>query len=129
MQNCPCRTAADIKKAYEFFSASNHDFQISVCRLEGNAWWEMKVDKKTSAPKPLFPEAFERRSQDLDTLYVPTGAVWIAKAGHLKQEKTFYGPQYKVFAMDRENAVDIDTENDLRIAKAVFQMRGGQRVF
>ena len=32
----------------------------------------MRIDK-SGAPKPLFEKALETRSQDLDTLYCPSG--------------------------------------------------------
>lgn len=124
MPNCPCRTADDIVNSYNNFLNSSADFQISVFRFGWmNPWWAVELDKKTMRPKPLFPEALKKRSQDLEDLYCPTGAVWIAEAERLKEQKVFYGEGHAVFPLDWRNSVDIDDIDDLRMAEAVFSLR------
>jgi N-acylneuraminate cytidylyltransferase len=124
MPNCPCRTAADIRNAYAQFRATKAKFQISVFPFGWmNPWWAMMVDAKGQRSKPLFPAALKKRSQDLEKLYCPTGAVWIADAKALVAEHTFYGHGYRVFAMDWQAALDIDDIHDFRMAEAVFKMR------
>lgn len=126
MPNCPCRTAEDIKRAFLSFTSARTDFQISVFKYGWmNPWWAMKVDKE-SRTVPLFPEALKRRSQDLDPLYCPTGAIWIAKTEALRAAGTFYGPGYRVHELPWESAVDIDEEDDLRMAEVIMTMRKAQ---
>lgn len=128
MPNCPCRTAEDIVKSYEAFSTSGANFQISVFPFGWmNPWWAMKVDKEKRTSMPVFPEALRQRSQDLEKLFCPTGAIWIAKTEALKNTGTFYGPNYKVFALDWQSAVDIDEDDDLRMAEAVLYLRDAQQ--
>ena len=120
MPNCPCRTAQDIRNAYKQFLSSGKNFQISVFPFGWmNPWWAMRLSGGRK-PAPLFPAAYKKRSQDLERLYCPTGALWIAKAEALKKEKTFYGKGYAVFPMDWRHALDIDDEHDLDMAKAVM---------
>lgn len=127
MPNCPCRSASDIKEAYDNFVSSKADFQISVFKFGWmNPWWAMKIDGENRQPQPLFPEALKKRSQDLDELFCPTGAVWVAKAEALKREKTFYGTGYKVFPMNWQSAVDIDEADDFKMAEAIFHLRTRQ---
>ena len=121
MPNCPCRTADDIVNSYDNFLDSSADFQISMFRFGWmNPWWAMKLDEETMRPEALFPEALKKRSQDLEELYCPTGAIWIAESEGLKRQKTFYGDGYKVFPMEWQKAVDIDDMNDLRMAESVM---------
>jgi N-acylneuraminate cytidylyltransferase len=123
MPNCPCRTADDIVNSYDNFLNSSADFQISVFRFGWmNPWWAMILDGKTMKPKPLFSEALKSRSQDLEELYCPTGAVWIAEAEGLKKQKTFYGEGYAVFPLNWRNSVDIDDMDDLRMAEVIKSM-------
>lgn len=63
----------------------------------------------------------ERRSQDLGTLYCPTGAIWIAHTRALKESGTFYGPDYRMHPLSWESAVDIDDAADVRLALALAQ--------
>jgi N-acylneuraminate cytidylyltransferase len=126
MPNCPRRTADDIIDSYDNFLNSGADFQISVFRFGWmNPWWAMKLDEKTMRPIPIFPEAWKKRSQDMEKLYCPTGAVWIAEAKGLKEKRTFYGDGYKVFPLDWQNAVDIDDMDDLRMAE-VLMLQGNK---
>lgn len=128
MPNCPCRTADDIVNSYDNFLNSSAGFQISVFRFGWmNPWWAMGLDDKTMRPKPLFPEALKKRSQDLGELYCPTGAVWIAEAEGLKEQKTFYGEGYAVFPLDWRNSVDIDDMDDLRMAEMLFYLRSSEK--
>lgn len=120
MPNCPCRTAQDMIAAYKQFVYSKANFQISVFPFGWmNPWWAMRI-KQEYKPLPLFPQAYKKRSQDLERLYCPTGAIWIARAKALQKEKTFYGKGYTVFAMDWRHALDIDDEGDLQMAEIVL---------
>lgn len=124
MANCPCRTVSDIVGSYENFVTSGTDFQISVFKFGWmNPWWAMKIEEGSMKPEPIFPDALKKRSQDLESLYCPTGAIWIAKADALKREKTFYGTGYKVYPISWQSAVDIDEIEDLEMAEAVFRLR------
>lgn len=124
MPNCPCRDAKDIRSAYKLFSFSRSKFQISVFPFGWmNPWWAMRLDGH-GRPQRLFPKAYTKRSQDLDKLYCPTGAVWIANTDALRQQRTFYGKGFSVFVMDWRHALDIDDKDDLQMAKIVLELSG-----
>ena len=128
MANCPCRTHLTIRNAYQNFLETDAEFQISVFKFGWmNPWWAMKLEKGASdfsgRPIPLFPEALKKRSQDLDELYCPTGAVWMAKVDAFRRDKTFYGDRYQIYPIDWKDAVDIDTVEDFEMAEAVLELR------
>lgn len=127
MPNCPCRTASDIINSYKNFLFSRVDFQISVFRFGWmNPWWAMKLKRESMEPEPLFPKALKERSQDLDQLFCPTGAIWIAKSSLLKKQKTFYGKDYRVFPINWQSAIDIDDMDDFEMAEAILYFRDRQ---
>lgn len=121
MANCPLRDSGDIIDAYNNFNKQKADFQIS-CFKYGfmNPWWAATLDDKGHAEK-IFPEEADgiKRSQDLPKLYCPTGAIWIAKSTALKQAGTFYGKNYIMHPMPWDKAVDIDDNDDLKLALAL----------
>lgn len=118
MATCPLRTSEDIKAACENYYNSNHHFQISVCRYEYlNPWWA--VQECGGKPVFMYPKAIKMRSQDLPDLYCPVGAIWIADIPALFKERTFYGKRLGIYPIKFEHSVDIDTYNDLRLAKAI----------
>ena len=126
MPNCPLRTSGDVLKAIEAFFEKSSNFQISVFRYGWmNPWWALKIDQN-GLPKPVFKEAIESRSQDLEKLYCPTGAIWIANREALIKAGTFYGQDYRVFEMSCLSAIDIDDYDDLAMAECFADIKLGQ---
>jgi CMP-N-acetylneuraminic acid synthetase len=127
MANIPLRTADDIRSAYDYFLAGSAPAQIS-CFASGwmNPLWSVTLDAE-GVPTHLFPDASKKRSQDLPTIYSPTGAIWIARTKALLATRTFYCPGHRFFSMSWQSAVDIDDEEDLAMAKAVFNMREAEK--
>ena len=121
MANCPLRTEEDILAAWNYFRQYNLNFQISCFRYGWmNPWWAVRLNDDF-VPSKLFPDTGEKRSQDLDVLYCPTGAIWIANCKKLCESGTFYGLGYRMFPMDWKRAVDIDNYDDLEFAKILYE--------
>lgn len=123
MPNCPLRGADDISGAVARFRSSGAPFLVSCCRYGWmNPWWAHRLDG-SGKPEPLFKDALTRRSQELEALYFPTGAVWIADAPALMASRTFYGPGHIFHPIDWVSGVDIDDEADLAMAHSLRLMR------
>lgn len=127
MPNCPLRNADHIRQAVDNFVQQNIEYQISCFRFGWmNPWWAVTLDEN-QVPTKLFPEAMNKRSQDLEHLYCPTGAIWIAKRDSLLGASTFYGPDHRFFPMDWVGAVDIDDMDDYRMASALARMNNEEK--
>lgn len=124
MANCPLREVGEIQRAWEHFITTGANFQLS-CFEYGfmNPWWAHTINDEWH-PTPLFREALTQRSQDLPKLYCPTGAIWIARVDALRASGTFYGPDHRFYSISWQAALDIDTEDDLLLASAVFSTQG-----
>ena len=121
MANCPLRTAEGIVSAVEYFEAGGTDFQDS-CFDYGwmNPWWAHTITDEGVA-KPVFDMNLRTmRSQDQPKLYCPTGAIWIAKVPRLLQTQTFYGDDYRFYPMKWQQALDIDSYEDLAMIKVLM---------
>ena len=128
MPNCPLRDAEDITRSVQNFIKQGIDSQISSFRFGWmNPWWSAKLNAQ-GKPNYLFPEALNARSQDLQPLYCPSGAIWIANASVLKFEKTFYGPNHIFHELGWMSAMDIDDTEDLEMAKACFLVKNKEKV-
>ena len=122
MANCPLRGGDDIVAALDEFLRNDSDFLISAFKFGWmNPWWAAKLDH-FNRPIQVHPEALGCRSQDLEKLYCPTGAIWIASGAALKKTKVFYGEGHVFFPVSWVSAVDIDDYDDLKMAKALFLM-------
>lgn len=119
LPTCPLRSAAHVQASLAAFSAGNSDFLLS-CTDYGplNPWWAISI-AADGTPRPLHPEAMTSRSQDLETVYCPSGAIWIARVPALLAARSFYGPGHRFWPMDWRAAIDIDTPDDLALARAL----------
>lgn len=122
MPNCPIRSHKEILLSYKNFISNNYDFQISCFKFGYmNPWWALK--KHNENYDFLFPDTIKKRSQDLEDLYCPTGAIWIAKTKELIKTKSFYSKPLNFFPINWKAALDIDNYDDLEMAKSVFLMK------
>jgi len=123
MPNCPLRESSHIQESHEHFISHNDAFQLSCFKFGWtNPWWAMTLDNK-GRPSPLHPGALNQRSQDLEKLYCPSGAIWIANIAALRQSGTFYGPAHRFHPLDWKAAIDIDDREDMEMAEALYHMR------
>jgi CMP-N-acetylneuraminic acid synthetase len=122
MPNCPLRKDKDIIEAYRHYLSKKLSFQISCFKYGWmNPWWAVKLNNDLK-PDPIFKKSLSSRSQDLEQLYCPTGAIWIAKKNELLRSKTFYGENHSYLPLDWKTGIDIDDMEDLEMAKAVYLM-------
>lgn len=123
MANCPLRDHEHILDAVSSFEKSGAKYQISCFRYGWmNPWWAARLGENSS-PQYLFTEAIAKRSQDLDPLFCPTGAIWVADRSSLLEATTFYGPKHRFHPMAWEGAIDIDDYEDLKMARSLVAMR------
>jgi N-acylneuraminate cytidylyltransferase len=117
--NCPLRGAREIAGAMQRFEESGAPFLLSCFRFGWmNPWWAHTIDAQ-GRPSALFGEHIRSRSQDLEALYCPSGAIWIADVAALRSARTFYGPGHIFHPIDWKAAVDIDDADDLEMARAI----------
>lgn len=123
MPNCPLRNAEDIRKAISDFDEGNREFQISCFRYGWmNPWWAATLNED-GQPTPLYPEGYEKRSQDLPELYCPTGAIWLANVERLLETRDFYGDGHCFCELPWQSALDIDDMNDWQMAEAFMNAK------
>ena len=118
LPTCPLRTFQDVRDAYKHFEKSSSSAQISVTDY---GWQQPKWAVDLNA-LPVFQNEFGR-SQDLPELFSPTGAVWFAHATPLMLNRTFYMRGRTTWFIPWERAIDIDTPEDLEIAKMILRGR------
>ncbi len=123
MPICPLRDSMDIMNSFSQFIRSKTESQISLTRYNWlNPWWAM-TKNKNNIVSPIFEEQLKKRSQDLPELFCPTGAIWWIKPDTLRREKTFYCPHRTGWEIPWDHAIDIDTEDDWRLAEILMRKR------
>ena len=118
MPNCPLKNYKDKKKFFNYFIKNKLNFLISSASSPFlNPWWSF-IQKKGRVKK-LFPVAYKKRSQDLDEILMPTGAIWVANRDKFLIEKSFYNKKTKFLKINWKSAADIDTLIDFKIAESL----------
>ena len=113
----PFRTAADIDNAVELFREKNADSVISVCEASHPPVWAKKID-----PSGVLKDCFDinignKNRQELETSFMPNGAIFILKLSLLKSLYSYYSDNTYAYVMPRERSVDIDTFFDFEFAE------------
>ncbi|MFW5697662.1 MAG: cytidylyltransferase domain-containing protein, partial [Fimbriimonadaceae bacterium] len=123
MANCPLRTAKDIRQALDEWEESGAASAIS-CFAFGwmNPWWAFRRSESGEA-EYLHPAAIKQRSQDLETLYCLTGAVWASTTEHLRRTGEFKASNAYHPVLDWQSAVDIDDQADLELAEVLMLLK------
>jgi N-acylneuraminate cytidylyltransferase len=117
----PLRNASDVRASFQQLLATGAPAQISITRFGWLCpWWVFERDPQLRLV-PIFPEALQKRSQDLPPLFGPVGAIWWANAKSLRQTRNFYMPDHTGWEIPWERAVDIDTEDDWGMAEVLKQ--------
>jgi CMP-N-acetylneuraminic acid synthetase len=116
MPNCPLRKLQTLNNSIKNFFKKKIKSQISFFEYGfANPRWAHEI--KNYKILPLFKKNMLKRSQDMPKLFCPSGSIWISDIKTLKKYKTFYSPSYSYFLMSFEEAIDIDTYDDLKVAK------------
>jgi CMP-N-acetylneuraminic acid synthetase len=111
----PLRTINQINEAIDL-SFENSSPVVSVSVSSQSPYWSFRVglDGKLEG---LFPDQLTKRSQDLPTTYCLNGAIYIDKISDYMARKSFITPETTPYIMSHKTSIDIDTEEDFRIAE------------
>jgi len=118
----PFRLVEDIDNAVRLCFDKQAPACVSVCQpLHHPAWMFNKTDNGTL--QPLLTGERPQRSQDLPPCYVINGAVYVAEKDALLETNSFITADTIACEMPVDRSLDIDTEYDLQLARAVWALR------
>ncbi len=119
MPNCPLVCSKDIVAHWRMFNDNDKErlFQISVIPYRGvYPQWAVISDEQRIG-RWLFGERSLVRSQDLPSTFCPTGAIWWARTKDFLEQNAFYGSPFHLAPIDANRGIDIDDEEDLKLAE------------
>ena len=120
--NCPLRNALDIKNAHLTFGKTGTNTLMSVVAYhwfypfwalqEKDAHLDFYFGKKYLKDSKLLPK----------NIYCPIGAIYWVKIANFLREKKFYGKDLVKYEIPFERSVDIDTFEDLEMARKFYRL-------
>ena len=119
----PFRTAADLEAAIGLLFASGARSLVSIVRTETHPHWALKTDPHGRIAPFLSGVDKGTRRQDLESAFRPNGAIYLARAGAIREGEGWHGVDTIGYEMPRERSLDIDDPWDLEIARAIVHSR------
>jgi pseudaminic acid cytidylyltransferase len=121
MACAPLIEASDLVGAAKMFSGVGADTPVlSVATYPAPIEWAYRLGEN-QVLVPTQPEMIAERSQDLVPAYHDTGSFCIFPSSVVFEESTV--DRYFGYLLPRHKAVDIDNEDDLQFAEAIFKAR------
>ncbi len=108
------------KALHALWESPEHDSLFSVTRLQTRLW------SKDGRPFNHDPNVL-LRTQDLEPIFEENSNLYIFRRAMLERRKNRIGERPLLFEMDSVEALDIDEENDFRVAEALFQLRQSEQ--
>lgn len=121
----PLRSAEDIDGIWQFCQERGAPSAVSVCEVGKHPYWMYRYNTDQSLDPFIKGRPEVARRQDLPPAYVLNGALYLAKADWLLEQKGFVGPETLGYIMPAERSVDVDTMQDWRWVEFLIEQTNG----
>jgi len=118
----PLTAVSDVVGALDLFREYDAPV-VSMCRAEHPAEWFFTLDDGGRLSPLLSRDEIPIRRQQARDSFRPNGAVYVAHPDTLRANASFVGPQTRGFVMPAARSIDIDTAQDLQLARVLMASR------
>jgi CMP-N-acetylneuraminic acid synthetase len=122
----PLRTAADIRATLTLLRRRECEFAMAATEFSQPVHQALR-EEADRLVIPLFPELVNRRAAATGRYFAGNGSTYSVFIDAFRRERGFYGRPLRLHIMPRERSVDIDTAEDLALAKFYGQQAGLRR--
>ena len=129
LPTCPFRSITEAEMQVQTFLDGGKRRSLMTCveALGFQPAWAFKLDEGGQATR-IAPESWSRRSQDLPSLYMPSGNFWISTRHLLKRDSGYHGPETSFFPISFVTGFDIDSPADMAFARKIVGGFSGEFV-
>jgi CMP-N,N'-diacetyllegionaminic acid synthase len=114
----PLRTDQDIDAAFEVLKSEQAPSCVSVSEAEQSPYWMYRLDERSKLHRLFSAGSIAQRRQDLPSVYILNGAIYVARIDWLRKTKSFVTNETVAYIMNRRNSLDIDTPEDFEIFRS-----------
>ena len=112
----PLRNSIDIIKTVKLVNEQKCNYAMAVTKFHYPVHQALRIDKN-SKMQPMWPSLILKRENELPELCVDNGSTYAVNIGKFLNSCSFYAEPLKGYFMPQERSVDIDTKDDLDLAK------------
>ncbi len=116
----PFRKAGDIDSALALAFEKKADSVVSLAQVKEYPQWMKTVDGGGKISADL-DERHQNRRQDLPSLFILNGALFIARTDVLRTRRSWYTDNTYAYIMTKAASLDIDDLEDLEMARLVAE--------
>lgn len=120
----PLRNADDVRGTVALIEPGRCGFAMAVTTYGHYPHQALKFADDARLT-PMWPDLVERRVAELPRLRAGNGSTYVVDVEEFRRHRSFYGPNLKGFEMPASRSVDIDTKEDLRLARSLAQLGNG----
>jgi len=117
----PLRSAEDIDGIWRFCQGRGSPSAVSVCEVGKHPYWMYQCDAAQRLEPFIKGRPHVTRRQDLPPVFVLNGALYLARTEWLLERKDFIGPETLGYIMPPERSLDLDTQQDWRLAEFLIE--------
>lgn len=118
----PLRISDDIIGALDLVKKAGGDSVVSVTETHIHPAWMFHLNAGQGL-SPWQEGSAATNRQDRETLYVPNGAIYLARSSLLRGGGSWYNPQTLGWIMPHDRSLDIDSQFDVEIANILLEKR------
>ena len=123
----PFRSRDTVERGIESFGSHRHRPIIGISPAKSHPMMCFQVEGVTMRPF-MSGAAVHKRSQDLPPVYEVNGAFYLIAPDDLRKNRSFYSEDMVPLLIEnRQEAIDIDTEWDWKIAETVLRLSAFNR--
>jgi CMP-N,N'-diacetyllegionaminic acid synthase len=108
----PLTETRDIDGCIESCINGKANATVSVTEPAKSPYWMFSMDGENRLVPLLGKKYLNMRRQDLPDIYIPTGAMYIARTDFFLKNRSFYSGSTKGYFVPPERSLDIDSEGD-----------------
>jgi CMP-N-acetylneuraminic acid synthetase len=117
----PLRNSHDIRGTVALIERGRCGFAMAVTTYGHYPHQALRFADDSSLT-PMWPDLVERRAAELPRLRAGNGSTYVVDVQEFRRHRSFYGPNLKGFDMPASRSVDIDTQDDLDLARCFAQL-------
>ena len=117
----PLRNAEDIINTVDLVTSQKSEQAMAVTNFSYPAFQAMFING-LSELNPLFPELIKKRSSELEEIVVDNGSTYVSTVKAFRREGSFISNKMLGYKMPKNRSVDIDYEEDLKLAEMFAEM-------
>ena len=115
----PLRSYEDIQGAHEVWIRSRPKTVISVSAYSHTPY--AGLVNENGELRPLHPEQFGKKSQDVPVIFRPNGAVMFLDIKRFQKAMWYLSPPLRPYIMPANRSIDVDSELDLAMASLLLR--------